>query len=80
MLTTNPILKIVDPFNNFILCTDACKEGLGMVLIQQNYVVTYEYRKLKENTNNYSTNNLELASTIHALKCGDTTSSKEDSY
>ena len=80
MLTTNPILKIVDRFKNFIVCTNACKEELSVVLIQQNYAVTYEYTKLKENTNNYSTNNLELASTIHALKCGDTTSSKEHSY
>ena len=68
MLTTTTILKIVDPFNNFIVCTDACKEGLGMVLIQQNYVVSYESRKLKEHNKNYATHNLELDATIHALK------------
>ena len=34
LLTTTPILKIVDPFKDFVVCTDACKEGLGGVLIQ----------------------------------------------
>ena len=34
MITTAPILKIVAPFNDFIVCTEACKEGLGEVLIQ----------------------------------------------
>jgi len=50
------------------VCTDACKEGLGGVLIQENYVVGYESRKLKEHENNYATHDLELASIIHALK------------
>ena len=47
MLTTTPILKIDDHFKDFIICTDACKEGLGGVLIRENYVVAYESRKLK---------------------------------
>ena len=45
LLTIAPILKIVDPFKNFVVCTDACKEGLGGVLIQENYIVAYESRK-----------------------------------
>ena len=32
-LTTIPILKIVDSFGDFVVCTDACKEGLGGVLM-----------------------------------------------
>ena len=66
-LTTSPILKIVDPFNYFIICIDACKEGLGGVLIRENYDVAYEYKKLKEHENNYSMHDLELAGIIHAL-------------
>ena len=58
MLTTTPILKIDDPFKKFIVCIDACKEGLGGVLIQKNYVVGYESRKLKQHENNYTTHNL----------------------
>ena len=33
LLTTDPILKIVDPYKYFLVCTDACKEGLGGALI-----------------------------------------------
>ena len=31
LLTTSPILKIVDPYKDFVVCTDACEEGLGGV-------------------------------------------------
>jgi hypothetical protein len=31
LLTSAPILKIADPNENFVVCTDACKEGLGGV-------------------------------------------------
>ena len=47
LLTTSYILKIVDPFKDFLVCTNVCKEGLGRVLIQENYIVAYGYRKLK---------------------------------
>ena len=47
LLNTTPVLKIVDPFKDFVLCTNACMEGLGRVLIQENYVVDYESRKQK---------------------------------
>ena len=36
MLTTALILKIVDPFKDFVVCTNTYKEGLGGVLIQVN--------------------------------------------
>jgi hypothetical protein len=32
LLTSAPIMKIVDPNENFVVCRDACKEGLGVVL------------------------------------------------
>ena len=34
LLTTAPILNIVDPYKDFVVCTNACKEVLGGVLIQ----------------------------------------------
>ena len=52
LLTTATILKIADPFKDFIVCTNACKEGLCRVLIQENYIVAYESRKLKEHEMN----------------------------
>lgn len=32
-LTTTPILKIADPDKEFVVCIDACREGLGGVLL-----------------------------------------------
>jgi len=65
---TAPILKILDPYKDFVVCTNACREGLGGVLIQENYVVAYESRKLKQHEKNYATHDLELVDIIHALK------------
>ena len=50
------------------MCTDACGEGLGGVLLQENSFIAYESRKLKKNEQNYSVYDLELAVVIHALK------------
>jgi hypothetical protein len=68
LLTSVPILNIVDPNESFVVCTDACKEGLGGVLTQNGHVIGYESRKLKEHERNYATHDLELASIVHALK------------
>ena len=68
LLTTAPILKIDDPFKDFVLCTDACSEELGGVFLQDNYVVAYESVKLKDHEKNYATHDLELDVIIHALK------------
>jgi hypothetical protein len=62
------ILKIADPNMDFMVCTDACKEGLGGVLSQEGFVICYESRKLKEHERNYATHNLELAAIVHALR------------
>jgi hypothetical protein len=68
LLTSAPILNIVDPNENFVVCTDACKEGLGGVLTQNGHVISYESIKLKEHERNYATHDLELVSIVHALK------------
>ena len=62
------MLKIVDNEADFLVCTDACKEGLGGVLMQGGSVVCYESRKLNEHEVNYVTHDLELAAIVHALK------------
>ena len=68
LLTIALILKIADPFKDFVVCTDTCNEGLGGVLLQDNYVVPYESRKLKDHEKNYAANDFELAAIIDALK------------
>jgi hypothetical protein len=42
LLTTTPILRIADPDKDFIVCIDASKEGLGVVLTQYGHVIYYE--------------------------------------
>ena len=32
LLTSAPVLKIIRPNENFVVCTDACKQGIGGVL------------------------------------------------
>ena len=68
MLTNAPILRIADSNKEFVLCTDACNDGLGGVLTQEGHVIAYESRKLKVHEKNYATYDLELAAVIHTLK------------
>ena len=68
LLTNAPILKIGDPNKDYVVCTYACKEGLGGVLNQEGFVVCYESQKLKEHEKNYATYDLELATIIHTLR------------
>jgi hypothetical protein len=65
LLTNAPILKITDLNEDFIVCTYACKEGLGGVLSQNGFVVCYESRKLKEHERIYATHDLELVAIVH---------------
>jgi hypothetical protein len=68
LLISAPILRIADPNENFIVCTDACNEGLGGVLSQNGFVICYESRNLKEHERNYATHYLELEAIVHALR------------
>eukprot|EP00253_Pinus_taeda_P029145 PITA_29145 len=68
LLTTSPILSIADPNKDYVVCTDASKEGVGGVLMQEGKVIAYESRKLKEHAQKYFAYDLELAAIIHALK------------
>jgi hypothetical protein len=68
LLTSAPILRIADLNEDFVVCIDSCKEGLGGVLSQNGFVICYESKKLKEHERNYATHDLELATTVHALK------------
>ena len=67
LLTNAPVLKVVDPEKDFVVCTDACGKGLGGVLMQDNHMICYESRKLNEHEKNYSTHYLELVAIVHAL-------------
>jgi hypothetical protein len=68
LLTHVPMLKIVDPDNDFHMFTNVCKEGLGGFPMQEGSIVCYEYQKLNEHEVNYVTRDLELAAIMHTLK------------
>jgi hypothetical protein len=68
ILTSGTNLKIAYPNEDFIVCIDVCKEGLGGVLSQKDLVVCYESRKLNEHERNYATHELELTTIVQALK------------
>ena len=68
LLTKTPILKVVDPFGDFVVCMDACKEVLGGVLMHNGHVICYELRKLKDYERNDVVHYWELANIVHALK------------
>ena len=68
LLTIAPILIIVDPNKDFVVCIDACNDGLGRVLTQEGHVIVYESMKLKIHEKNYSSYDIELAAVIHALE------------
>jgi hypothetical protein len=67
-LTHALLLKIVDPKTDFLMFTNACKEGIKGFLMQEGSVVFYESRKLNEHEVNYVTHDLELAAIVHTLK------------
>jgi hypothetical protein len=68
LLTTTPILKVPDMDADFLVCTDASKEGLGGVLMQDGRVIAYISRKLRRHEENYAMHDLELLAIVYALK------------
>jgi hypothetical protein len=52
---------------DFIVCTDALKQGLGAMLMQDGGVISYSSIKLKQHEDIYYTHNLEFATVILAL-------------
>eukprot|EP00253_Pinus_taeda_P002337 PITA_02337 len=68
LLTSAPILRVPDMDKDFTVCTDASKQGLGAVLMQDRGVIAYASRKLKPHEELYATHDLELAAVVLALK------------
>ncbi|CAA0816896.1 Uncharacterized mitochondrial protein AtMg00860, partial [Striga hermonthica] len=67
-LTSAPMLTIPDPSRSFTIFSDASKQGLGCVLMQDGQVVAYASQQLKPHEQNYPTHDLELAAVVHALE------------
>ena len=68
LLTTTPILKVPNMDVDFWVCTNASKESLGGVLMQDGRLIAYISRKLRRHEENYATHDLELLAIVYALK------------
>ncbi|CAL2266193.1 unnamed protein product [Prunus armeniaca] len=67
-LTTASVLTLPDDSGNFVIYSDALRQGLGCVLMQHGRVIAYASRQLKKHELNYPTHDLELASVVFTLK------------
>ena len=67
-LTSAPVLAVIDGSEGLTVYTDACREGLGAVLMQNGRVIAYAGRQLKTHEVNYATHDLELLAVVFALK------------
>jgi hypothetical protein len=68
LLKTTPILKVPHMDMDFLVYTDASKEGLGRVLMQDDRVIAYISRKLRKHEENYATPDLELLAIMYAWR------------
>jgi hypothetical protein len=68
LLTTAPVLAQPDNTKPFDVYCDASGTRLGCVLMQNNRVIAYASRALRNHEQNYPTDDPELAAVIHALK------------
>ncbi|WMV37873.1 hypothetical protein MTR67_031258, partial [Solanum verrucosum] len=68
MLTSPPILALLDGSEGYAVYCDASSVGLGCVLMQHGKVIAYASRQLRNHEKNYPTHDLELTAIVHALK------------
>ena len=67
-MTTAPVLALPSGKDGYVVYSDASRQGLGCVLMQDGRVIAYASRQLKKDEQNYQTHDLELAAVIFALK------------
>jgi hypothetical protein len=67
LLTTSPVLAQPDTTKPFDVYYDASGTGLGGVLMQEGWVISYSLRQLMRHEEHYPTHNLELPAVVLAL-------------
>lgn len=67
-LTSAPVLALPEGTDDYVVYSDASKQGLGCVLMQRGKVIAYSSRHLKPYEANYPTHDLQLAAVVFALK------------
>ena len=67
-LTTPPVLALPSGKDDYVVYSDASRQKLGCVLMQDGRVIAYASHQLKKHEQNYPTHDLELAVVVFALK------------
>jgi hypothetical protein len=63
-----PVLIMPDLQKSFDIYSDASRQGLGCVMMQEGHIIAYASCQLRKHELNYPTHDLELAVVVHALK------------
>ena len=63
-----PLLVLPNEKDSYTVYTDASREGLGCILMQNRKVIAYVSRKLKSHEQNYPIHDLELTAVVFVLK------------
>ena len=67
-LTSAPVLALPNGKDGFLVYSDASRQDIGCVLMQNDRVIAYASRQLKKHEENYPTHDFELAVVVLALK------------
>ena len=67
IMSSCPVLALLDFSQPFIVECDASGEGLGAVLMQNHHPIAFESRKLKDYERHYSIYDKEMLAILHAL-------------
>lgn len=67
-LSTAPVLTLPEGGSEYVVYTDASKNGLGCVLMQKGKVIAYGSRQMKVHEQSYPVHDLEFAAVVFALK------------
>ena len=65
---TSLVLALPLGKDGYVVYSDASRQGLGCILMQNGRVIAYSSRQLKKHEQNYPTHDLELAAVVFALK------------
>ena len=67
-LVSSPVLVLPDPDLPYEVVTDACKQGLGAVLMQAGHPIAFTGRQLNKAEQNYTVQDMELLGVMYAVE------------
>ena len=67
IMSSCPVLALLDFTQSFVLECDASGEGIEAVLMQNNHPIAFESRKLKDYERHYSIYDKEMLAIMHVL-------------